>query len=78
MPHGLHIATCLHCGRQWTVGDCIPITCPNCVAAGHRGWPLTDCPPCLKESKAMRARIDAALAAARSDVLVTEDDGEPD
>ena len=44
MPYGHHIATCLHCGKRWTVGDCIPSICSKCHSDGHRGTSL-DCPP---------------------------------
>lgn len=42
MVFGCHIATCLHCHKQWMVGDCIPDICQECVAKGHRGWPFGD------------------------------------
>lgn len=47
--HGQHIATCLHCGKQWVVGDCIPSICPDCERAGHSG--LLDCPVCNPRRK---------------------------
>jgi hypothetical protein len=59
MPYGHNIATCLHCGTQFQVGDAIPDICPECEDAGHSGLPL-DCPLCRS---ARRARIDAAIAA---------------
>jgi hypothetical protein len=59
MPYGHNIATCLHCGAQFTAGDAIPDICPGCEDAGHAGLPL-DCPLCRL---ARRARIDAAIAA---------------
>ena len=60
MPHGQHIATCMHCGKQWTVGDCIPDTCEECYAEGHRG--IFDCPVCAQRAKLRREKIDAAIA----------------
>jgi hypothetical protein len=59
MPYGHNIATCLHCGTQFTTGDAIPDICPACADAGHSGLPL-DCPLCRP---ARCARIDAAIAA---------------
>lgn len=35
MPYGEHLARCLHCGKTWIVGDCIPSICDECIAAGH-------------------------------------------
>jgi hypothetical protein len=35
MPYGHHIAHCLHCGKQWMVGDCIPSMCDECRESGH-------------------------------------------
>lgn len=45
MPRGHHIAKCLHCGKEWMVGDCVPSICDECEKAGHRGL-LFDCPIC--------------------------------
>ena len=36
MPHGEHVATCLHCGKSWIVGDCIPSMCDDCRREGHQ------------------------------------------
>jgi hypothetical protein len=69
MPYGLNIATCLHCGRQWTVGDCIPSVCPECDEAGHRGLPgfpitgsLLDggCPECDRQRREIMVRAGEA------------------
>jgi hypothetical protein len=69
MPHGHNIATCLHCGHQWTVGDAILLICPACEDAGHVGLPL-DCPLCRPTR---RARIDATLAASLGAPLTPEE-----
>jgi hypothetical protein len=55
MPYGMHIATCLHCLKQWVVGDCIPSICPECVDKGHH-WnlPFFDCPKCREECELLR------------------------
>jgi hypothetical protein len=69
MPHGHYIATCLHCGHQWTVGDAILLICPGCEDAGHAGLPL-DCPLCRP---ARRVRIDATLTASLGAPLTPEE-----
>ena len=44
---GHNIAQCVHCGKEWVVGDCIPITCPECLEEGHcDGWAIA-CPVCF-------------------------------
>jgi hypothetical protein len=69
MPYGHNIATCLHCGTQFTVGDAIPDICPACEDAGHAGLPL-DCPLCRPTR---RARIDATLTASLGAPLTPEE-----
>jgi hypothetical protein len=61
MPYGQHIATCVHCGKQWVVCDCIEITCPECKKNGHSGMSI-NCPICKHESDEQRKRIDKAIA----------------
>lgn len=43
---GQNLARCWHCGKQWTVGDCIPGICPECIESGH-----TEEGPCLECEK---------------------------
>lgn len=35
MPIGNHLAHCGNCGREWIVGDCIPVLCPKCERLEH-------------------------------------------
>ena len=63
MVWGQHIATCLHCGTQWVVGDCITSTCPDCEARGHRGFPTSSCPACRAEMAECQRRWEEARAA---------------
>lgn len=42
---GHNIAKCLHCGKEWMVGDCVPDICSECERAGHRGMNY-GCPVC--------------------------------
>lgn len=68
MPRGLNIATCRHCGRQWVVGDCIPATCDECYAEGHRD--AAACPRCQADlvsflAEAARARNEREKAEQR-------------
>lgn len=70
MPWGMNVATCLCCGKQWIVGDCIPSVCDQCRDAGHTG---VGCPVCkdnldricrrVEESQKAKAteRFDAGL-----------------
>ena len=43
---GEHLATCICCGKRWTVGDCIPTVCPDCASSGHTGL---GCRKCMDE-----------------------------
>jgi hypothetical protein len=61
MPYGEHLATCLHCGKRWRVGDCIPSVCNECYTAGHRGLGLDECPVCERERQERRQRVDEAI-----------------
>lgn len=69
MPRGHHIATCLHCLKEWVVGDCIPMTCPECYDKGHRDAFLDPpCPKCEQERLEARKRFEAANAASNPPV----------
>jgi NTP pyrophosphatase (non-canonical NTP hydrolase) len=46
MPRHSFNVTCLHCGHDYTSGDCIINTCPDCYAGGHRGAFFDNCPKC--------------------------------
>lgn len=80
MPHGHHIAKCLHCLKEWIAGDCVPSICPDCEAAGHKGLGI-DCPKCWpadrdeKLRKAMLKAIESMLrdVAMRCGVAATPD-----
>jgi hypothetical protein len=69
MVTGLNVANCLHCGREWLVGDCIPSVCEECWAAGHRGSPLGGaCPVCARLDAEGEAHVAAALSRAGVDI----------
>jgi hypothetical protein len=62
MVRGHHIATCHACGKQWMVGDCIPVTCPECVEKGHGQYAFfTNCPQCVREHNERETKIAAAI-----------------
>lgn len=65
MVYGHNIARCLHCGKEWVVGDCDPFTCHECETAGHIDWP-NPCPVCQAEYERVRMRIEQAKARAQS------------
>lgn len=63
MPYGEHMATCMHCGRQYGTGDAITDTCQECHEVGHRGsGPGYGCQVCDNEATERRKRIDEAIA----------------
>ena len=66
MPTGLNIATCLHCGIQWVVGDCISFVCPVCEEAGHGGFG-SSCPVCHSIDEERMTRIASKIEQAKSD-----------
>jgi hypothetical protein len=59
--YGEHIATCLHCGKRWRVGDCVPVLCEECYTAGHRGTGFIDCPLCALEYQERRKQIEEEI-----------------
>jgi len=74
MPIGSHIARCHHCLKEWMVGDCIPSTCDECEANGHRGM-FIDCPVCQREFAERRTRIDAEIAKQQAKCQRCDGDG---
>ena len=50
MPIGHNVAKCLHCLKEWVVGDCVPSICPECEDAGHTGLGI-DCPKCFQPGR---------------------------
>lgn len=44
MVCGTNVASCLHCGREWLVGDAVPTVCEACWGEGHgRDFPCSAC-----------------------------------
>lgn len=65
MVYGCHVANCLHCGKQWIVGDCIPSICDECSAAGRKDTPFFGIEGCADECPVCKQERTDRLAAAR-------------
>lgn len=72
MPYSQNIATCLHCGRKWVVGDCIPSICDECRAAGHADVFFADCPRCREPLLRILAAQYAADEEAKAEAAARE------
>lgn len=82
MPRGHNIARCVHCGKEWVVGDCIPITCDECLGQGHtesfscpKCWPARQKERRMKPSKTYLGDAVYAEADDFGGVILTTEDG---